>query len=283
MPATFAIGGAWIAASVAAIVFEIALPVVLAVVAHKRLQVSWRYFGFGALIFFLFQLISRVPLVEVGGVVLHKQLLASRTLLIIWSLLLVLTAGIFEEVGRYLGYRWFLRREEKTWSKAVMYGLGHGGLESMVLVAGLSAITLLNVLVLSSLGLGMLPAAQRATAAKQLAAIAAQPGWTPLIGGYERIWALAIQVALSVIVLQVFRRGSLRWFWLAMAAHWLVDGVSVFVPMALGNERHGVILTEGILTVFGLAAIWVIWRLREGPVAEAISSERQPAAQGMIV
>jgi hypothetical protein len=31
-----------------------------------------------------------------------------------------LTAGLFEEVGRYLGYGIFMRNEEKTWNKAVM-------------------------------------------------------------------------------------------------------------------------------------------------------------------
>lgn len=281
MPTSTPISGGWIAASVAAIVFEIALPVALAVVAHFRLRVRWRYFGFGALIFFLFQLISRVPLVEVGGVLLRNQLAASHALLIIWSLGLVLTAGIFEEVGRYLGYRWFLGHEEKTWPKAVMYGLGHGGLESMVLVAGLSLITLLNVLVLSSMGVGILPAATRATAAKQLATLAAQPAWTPLLGGYERIWALAIQVALSVIVLQVFTRRSLRWLWLAMAAHWLVDGVSVFVPLALGGGRGAVLTTEGLLTLLGLAAVWVIWRLRTGPADGTAPGNRVALGQRM--
>src|SRR5689334_5926286 len=39
------------------------------------------------------------------------------------------TAGLFEEVGRYVGYRFFMRREPKTWSKAVMFGLGHEGLD----------------------------------------------------------------------------------------------------------------------------------------------------------
>ena len=106
-------------------------------IAHRRLKVSWKYFAFGMLIFLIFQVVSRVPIVTVLGQVLAPQLKASTAFLYTWLAILALTAGIFEEVGRYIGYRWFMRREEKTWNKAVMYGLGHGGLESILLVGGL--------------------------------------------------------------------------------------------------------------------------------------------------
>jgi uncharacterized membrane protein YhfC len=56
MSGSFHLSAGWIAASLAAIVFMIAYPLILAVIAHRRLQVSWRYFGYGALIFFLFQI-----------------------------------------------------------------------------------------------------------------------------------------------------------------------------------------------------------------------------------
>jgi uncharacterized membrane protein YhfC len=43
-----------------------------------------------------------------------------------WLVALALSAGVFVEVGRYVGCRVFTRREPKTWSKAVMFGIGHG-------------------------------------------------------------------------------------------------------------------------------------------------------------
>src|SRR5436853_1735998 len=137
MPPTFDLSGERIALSAIAIVSFIVLPLVLAALAHRRLGVSWRYFGYGALIFFLFQMITRVPIVAVAQAALAAQLRASQTLQLGFGTILALTAGLFEEVGRYVGYRWLMRREEKTWSKAVMYGLGHGGLESMLLVGAL--------------------------------------------------------------------------------------------------------------------------------------------------
>lgn len=109
-------------------------PVILALVARRRLGVSWRYFGYGALIFLLFQIVSRIPLVTVAGLVLKPELHASRGALFAWLTVLALSAGLFEEVGRYVGYRWLMGKEPKTWDKAVMYGIGHGGLEAIVLV-----------------------------------------------------------------------------------------------------------------------------------------------------
>ena len=111
----------FITASVAAL-FAIFYPIVLATTLSKRLQVDAHYAGFGALIFFLFQVISRIPLVQVVGGVLAPQLKTSRLVAMLWLVMLAFTAGLFEEVGCYVGYRWLMRREQKTWEKAVMYG-----------------------------------------------------------------------------------------------------------------------------------------------------------------
>ncbi len=260
----------WIVASATAIAFAVLYPLILGFIAWKRLHVGWRYFGFGALVFFVFQVITRVPLVSVLGRVLAPQLQASRLFLFGWVFVLALTAALFEELGRYAGYRLLMRHEEKTWSKAVMYGLGHGGLESILLVGLLGLLTLVNLFILSSTALDMVPAAQRAQVQQQLAAIAAQPAWQPLLGAWERLWAIPLHVALSVIVLQVFRRGSFTWLWLAIAAHTVVDFTSVALLQFLGPANlSSQLIVEGVVAVFGLVAIWIIWRLRDEPTQAA--------------
>jgi uncharacterized membrane protein YhfC len=268
--------GGRIAAFVVAIAFEILMPLVLALIVRRRLGVGWRYFGYGALIFFLFQLISRVPLVTAIQAAIAPQLQASRGLQLAWGVILAVTAGLFEEIGRYIGYRWLMRREEKTWDKAVMYGLGHGGIESMVLVGGLALASLISLISISAVGIDSLPESQRALAAQQLAAISAQPEWLPLLGAWERLWTIAFHVSLSVVVLQVFRRGSLRWLWLAVAAHALLDFVTVGVPMLGLGPVTGLIVIEIIVALAGLLGLWVIRALREPPVAAPLL---QPAPQ----
>lgn len=267
MTSEFHLRGGQIAAYVAAIALDIAMPLALALIARRRLGVSWRYFGYGALIFLLFQLISRVPIVTGAQALIAPQLQSSLGLRIGWAVLLAATAGIFEEVGRYVGYRWLMRREEKTWAKAVMYGLGHGGLESIVLVGGLTIATLIGLLSISAVGLDKLPPEQRDVATKQLAALSAQPDWLPLLGAWERMWTLAIHVALSVVVLQVFRRGRMIWLWLAILAHALIDLVAVGVPLMGFDQTATIFGIEGFVALVGLLGLWVVRALREPPPA----------------
>lgn len=268
MSQTFALSGARVGFTIAAALIEILLPLALALAARRRLGVRWRYFGYGALIFLLFQLLTRVPLVQILQAQLAPQLSASRGLLIGWIVILSLTAGLAEEIGRYVGYRWLMKRDDKTWEKAIMYGLGHGGLESMLLVAGLTLLGLINLLALSASNLDTLPISpeQRTQLQQQLAAVAAQPEWLPLAGAWERLWAISFHVAMSVVVLQVFRRGRMIWLWLAVAAHALLDFLGAGLPTALGLQGNAALLTsEAIVTVAGLISLWAIWALRDRP------------------
>lgn len=270
MTSSFQLGPGLIATSIAAILLEILIPLGLGWLVARRLGVSWRYFAYGALIFGLFQMVSRIPLVQITQALIAPQLQASRPLLLAWVTLLALTAGLFEEFGRYVGYRWLMRHEPKTWDKAVMYGLGHGGIESMLLIAGLSALTLVQLIALAQTDLSTLPLTpeQRAQVAQQLAEIAAQPAWAGLAGVWERVWAMMFHVAMSVLVLQVFRRGSLRWLWLAIGAHalldWVVAALPLLVPLS-GSAR--LLVSEGLVMLAGLCGLWLIMRLRDQPAA----------------
>jgi uncharacterized membrane protein YhfC len=275
--------GWYVAASVAGL-FAIFYPIVLAIVLSKRVRVDAHYAGYGALIFFLFQVISRIPLVQVVGGALAPTLKSSQLAALLWLVALALTAGLFEEVGRYIGYRWLMRREQKTWGKAVLYGVGHGGIESILLV-GLSLLgTILISLVFTSVPLTILPASQRAPLIQQYAALAAQPGWYPLLGLWERLWTLPVHIGLSVVVLQVFQRGRLRWLWWAVLAHAVVDFSVVAVQLPLsGHPLLVALVPEALVAVFGAIALWVIRALRpavrsedEAPVLPYSLTGEQP-------
>ena len=260
----------------ATVVFVVAYPLVLAVVAHRRLHVGWRYLAYGAIVFFVSQLATRVPAVQLIQSAISEQLKASQALMWTWLILLALTAGLFEEVGRYIGYRVFMRREDKTWPKAIMYGLGHGGLESIVLVGGLTLFGVINLWSVASGGLAQLPEDQRALAAQQLETLNSQPGWAALLSAWERLWTVPIQVAFSVIVLQVFRRGKLIWLLWAVLGHAFVDLVAVGLQQLLGAGLGSSLVIEGVVALFGLIAVWIIWRLRDVPAQSQAPETETP-------
>lgn len=252
-----------IALTIVAIVLEIALPLGLAFYTNRRLHVSWRYFGFGALIFAIFQIFTRVPVVTGLQALLGPQLVASRTLQWIWLVVLIVSSGLFEEFGRYVGYRWLMGKEQKTGSKSVMYGLGHGGIESIVLVAGGTALGLANLILLPSV-LPTLPQAQQELVRQQLAAVLAQPDWLALVGVYERLWAIAVHVALSLVVLQVFLRNNIRWLWLSVGLHALLNSVTIISLFGLAPTLQ-IAVSEAWVTLLGIGALWLIRRLRRDP------------------
>jgi uncharacterized membrane protein YhfC len=264
MSSTLHVPVAWLAMTAVATVFVIVYPLILGGIARKKLTVGWKYFWFGALVFLVSQLLTRLPLtIVLQNTVLAPLLRSSTAFTWIWLVILAVTAGLFEEVGRYVGYRLFMRREPKTWSKAVMFGLGHEGLESIVLIGGAHVLTLLNVTIFSTINITSVPAAQRQTILQQFAAINAQPIWLPLLSAWERLWSVPLQVALAVIVLQVFRRHQVRWLFLAILFHALIDFLTLAFPQAFGQSTTIELLVEGMLCVFGLFGVWIIWRLRE--------------------
>ena len=245
-------------------VFVIVYPFILGSIAHHKLAVGWKYFWFGVLVFLVFQLLTRLPLVILlQDTLLASLLRSSPAFNWLWLVILAVTAALFEEVGRYVGYRLFMGREQKTWSKAVMFGLGHEGLESIVLVGGQIILTLLSIVIFSAININSLPAAQRQSVIQQIATINALPIWFPLLAAWGRFWSFPLQVALSVMVLQVFRRHQIRWLYLAILFHALVDFLTSAFPQAFGQSTAIELLVNGMLCVFGLFGVWIIWRLRE--------------------
>ena len=280
MPSTVSVNIGWLIGFAITLVFVVVYPFVLAIIARLRLHVSWRYFWYGALVFAVFQIFTRVPAVVVLNNVLASQLKASAPFRFTWLVILALTAGLFEEVGRYVGYRVLMRREEKTWSKAVMYGIGHGGMESVVLVGLLGLLSLLNIIITATLNLNVLTPSQHATVVHQFATINAQPAWFSLLGGWERLWTLPVHIALSVMVLQVFRRKNIVWLWLAIFAHAVVDFTSVEIIQVFGASNTTTLITEGVIALFGILSLVIIWRLRDVSIQDIPSSHEQVAVQG---
>ena len=80
---------------------------------------------------------------------------------------------------------------------------------------------------------------------------------------------------MSVVVLQLFRRNSIAWLWLAVACHAAFDGVSVFLQQLLpfGAITNAVVLEE-IIAVMGAFPLWLAFALRE--------RQETPIAQNLV-
>ena len=115
----------------------ILLPVGLAVVTRRKWRTPWIYFCAGMLTFTAAQLIH-IPLnrllVEVG---ILPETLPEGSSIVVTALVLGLTAALSEELFRALGY--FLIKKARGFGDGIIMGLGHGGIEAMIVAIILAA------------------------------------------------------------------------------------------------------------------------------------------------
>lgn len=222
----------------------------------------------GAAVFVVFQLLIRIPLIQYGlapmdwwaGMVQHPWL---------YGIFLGLTAGLFEEGGRYLGYRTLLKKRQR-WIDGFAFGVGHGGIEAMVLV-GLNNIS--NLFVAQMINSGqydqissLMP---QAAAQDLLIQMTSLQAFDIYLGGFERLCAFIIQIALSLLVLMAVRKRKLYIAGIAVVAHMLVDAPIVIIPEVFGGSIYDIEIFVGIMAVLALVFIALSRRAFREPTADA--------------
>jgi YhfC intramembrane metalloprotease len=140
-----------------------------------------------------------------------------------------LSAGVCEEVARYLMYRyWIVSRGDRRFQVGVLLGSGHGGCEAMIV----------GIVMLLTL-CGMLDLRGRGGGDSNVEAIV-EKYWSTrdyvfLLGFVERVTAMTFHTGASILVLQVFRLKSCVWLLLAVLFHTLLDTLAVVESFQAAN------------------------------------------------
>ena len=234
-----------IAAIITVIILVTAVPLGTMLFLHKR-GGAWTTFLIGAGTFILFamileQLFHALILFSGAGAVIQGNIW-------LYGLYGGLAAGLFEETGRFLAFRFALRRRQNRIT-SLAYGIGHGGIEAF-LIAGL---TMVNNLILG------LTYANIETLPPEIAPLVETLLTTPasmfLWSGFERLSAMALHMALSVLVFASAHTNR-RWLYpAAILIHATVNFSAVVV-----NPHLPVAATE--LLILALAAVSVLWAAR---------------------
>ena len=218
--------------------FGIAAPVLLAVWLVKKYKVRPTTILIGAVVFIVFALVLEPILHQVVLKGPYGPAILGDT----WYYALYggLAAGLFEETGRFLAMKFLLKKEPSTALPAVAYGAGHGGVE-MLLLYGVTMVSSIALAVMINSGqadtiLAAAPAEAQAQVQAQFDQLQDADAGSYLYGIWERISALILQLALSVIVWTAVRKGG-KWLWLFPAAillHFLVDALAVVLTKSVG-------------------------------------------------
>lgn len=246
----------------------VAIPIVIAIFIHRKTGAGWRLFFIGAATFIFSQVLHLPFNWLIGQTSILPVDLTLWTNLVIIAVFYGLSAGVFEECSRYIAYR-FWAKDARSWSRGLMLGAGHGGIEAILLglILLINNFTLLMVVNNPNL-MNSIPADQHAlilSAADQMR----QLSWyETLLGAVERLFAVTAHLALSVIVLQVFLRRSIRWLFLAIGFHTFLNAVALIVAQRWGNYA-----SEGALALITLLSLFIIFRLRS---PEPVDPEPEP-------
>ena len=231
----------------------------------------------GAAVFVVFQLIIRIPLLQyvLPSMPWYADMLHRPWLI---GIFLGLTAGLFEEGGRYLGYRTLLKNRSR-WIDGFAFGVGHGGIEAITLV-GLTNIS--NLALALSINSGQfdqlatqLPADVASQIVSQLTAL--QP-LDAYLAGIERIFAFIIQIALSLLVLISVRERKLWIAGLAVLAHMLIDAPMVILPEVFGANIYQIEMFVAAVAVLALVFIILSRRAFRKPPKNNADMEPAPGA-----
>ena len=230
----------------------ITIPVVLIVAWKMYTKRSLVPFWVGVMVFIAFsRMLEMIPhsLFLLSSNPVSKAINGNVVLYVIYA---ATVAALFEETGRYLAFRFVLTKHPNK-ETAVTYGIGHGGIEC-ILVLGVTYIQyyaygqLINNGSMDKMLSAYKDSSQSVDALNQLITnIKGVTQMTCYMADLERISAMMVQVALSILVFQaVYVAGKKYMYWVAVALHFLMD-----VPAALYQKGVLKLLpTEIILFVY---------------------------------
>lgn len=251
------------------LVISVGLPLGLTVYFYKKHKISIRNVFVGAVIFILF---SQVLEKLLHYFVLIKNPQTAALLKNPWLFMIYggLAAGIFEEVGRYVGFK-FLLKGRREWKDGIAYGIGHGGIEA-ILIGGMASLQ--NIIYSNLINSGTF---EKALSGKVPANILVSIKNTLVntspylfgVTGVERMLAITFHIALSLIVLYGIKRRKNIYLLYAIIIHAIID-----FPAALYQigKVKSVLLVEGGLLL--AAIISLIFIIKSKGLFEKASSEK---------
>lgn len=221
----------------------------------------------GAAGFFVTQILIRVPILTIlQGQSWFVRFSLNNPFLYVFSL--AFTAGLFELAGRFVVAK--VLQKNLTFRRSLAAGLGHGGIEAMLLVGMTYVNNLLYIFMINTGIFGTLYTQPGITEPiiAHLELIRTQLIGTPapvfLLASLERILTMVCHTAMSMLVCYgVAHRKSLPCTLLCLGIHTLLDltaGISLLAGNGLSQTTVYIII-YAILTLAAIASLFVIREL----------------------
>ena len=265
-----------IAAMCVTLVISLVLPVIALIVyalKNRRQGVASAWF-LGAAGFFVTQMVIRVPILSTLSLMPGFMAFAENHY-VVYSLMLGLTAALFEVVGRYVSAK--ILSKNLTFTKGFAAGLGHGGIEAIILI-GMTYVS--NLLYAAMINTGAIEGVIAQTEAMGVDVssevyvlvdtLVNGPAYLYLLAGYERILAMIGHVAMTLVVFYFMSKGeTLKGIGICVLYHFVMDSM-VGIIGGLATPYLGSVVSQNVsyaityvfLTAMAVVAVWAIRKIR---------------------
>lgn len=260
------VSSASITGMVVSLILCVAAPVALCILLKRKTGAKLSDMFLGVVIFILFarfleQLLHMAMLSAFG-----EKLTGNLWLSALYG---GAAAAVFEEFGRLIAMKYLLDNQLEK-DTALMYGVGHGGIEALTIgaltcVSNLATVSMINGGKLES-ALAGLDEAARATSLETISQLWTLPSYLFYMVGVERLIAFALQICLSYLVYRAVRYHRRGFFLAAMGIHFAVDALA-----ALLKDAVPIPALEAILAVIVIVTAIFTVRLYRGETEKAVS------------
>lgn len=207
-----------IASCIFTVLIALVLPVAAAIILSLKRKGYLKPILLGVLTFVLFQALLRIPLLQLVFAQMPWYIVMTAAQPMLAALFLGSTAALVENGGRYLIMKLFMKNRTRI-GDGIAFGIGHGGIEAILLVG-------INVLI-------------------QLLTGGSADSLSTLLAGTERLCTIIVQIGFSVMVLNSVCRKKIGWLILAFVLHMVIDTAvaaqsSMGIPIAVIEAEIGV-------------------------------------------
>lgn len=212
--------------------FTFIVPFIFVIIWVRKTQTKLKPFFVGAGIFIIFALILES--------IAHSFVLGSDNFIsnniFTYVLYGCLAAGLFEEAGRYVAFR-FMMKENDPKETAITYGLGHGGIEMILLVSLSLVSSFIFAMTINKLGIdemikGMNDESMIETVKQMIVSLNAYGMKDVCLTIIERTSAMILHVSCSIFVFKAVRNKNFKYMLIAFGFHFVMN-----IPAALAQKQ----------------------------------------------
>lgn len=216
------------------VMISLGLPLILFFYAFQQKKLL--PFILGSAAFLLSQIILRIPLLQYFGENYPAYTMMSMTQPILFALIIGLSAGLFEELARFIFMTFWMK--QRDFQAGFLFGAGHGGIEAILIVGVPVAMLFFSPTVVMSNSMA--------------------------VGGIERFFAIIFHIALSILVLQAIVQKRFSYVILAILIHTFVDALVVIIPLFIRQDLALLVLEGAFALIASMMFMYSLWIKRKG-------------------